>query len=95
MPSTHPHGAALTHPDSKRRALMKGLPALALGPALVASPLRAAPKDDQPNIVFILADDLGYADLSVYGQTDFATPNLDRLAAQGVRFTQADANSAV
>ena len=48
-----------------------------------------------PNIVFILADDLGWADLSVYGQTDFQTPHLDLLAAQGVRFTQAYANSAV
>jgi len=48
-----------------------------------------------PNIIFILADDLGWADLGVYGQTGFATPHLDRLAAQGVRFTQAYANSAV
>ncbi|MES2186681.1 MAG: sulfatase-like hydrolase/transferase [Pseudomonadota bacterium] len=49
----------------------------------------------QPHIVFILADDLGWADLGVYGQTGFATPHLDRLAGQGVRFTQAYANSAV
>lgn len=49
----------------------------------------------QPNIVFILADDLGWADLGVYGQTDFATPHLDAMAAQGVRFTQAYSNSAV
>jgi len=48
-----------------------------------------------PNIIFIMADDLGWADLSVYGQTDFETPHLDRLANQGVRFTQAYANSAV
>jgi len=48
-----------------------------------------------PNIVFILADDLGWADLGVYGATDFTTPHLDRLAGQGVRFTQAYANSAV
>ncbi|MDQ0609247.1 arylsulfatase A-like enzyme [Variovorax sp. W1I1] len=48
-----------------------------------------------PNIVFILADDLGYADLGVYGQTGFATPHLDGLAVEGVRFTQAYANSAV
>ncbi|MFT4240701.1 MAG: sulfatase-like hydrolase/transferase [Acidovorax sp.] len=50
---------------------------------------------EQPNILFILADDLGWADLGVYGATDFATPHLDRLAAQGARFTQAYANSAV
>ncbi len=49
----------------------------------------------RPNIVFILADDMGWADLSVYGQTEFETPNLDRLAGDGVRFTQAYANSAV
>jgi arylsulfatase A-like enzyme len=53
------------------------------------------PNDTRPNIIFIVADDLGWADLSVYGQTDYETPHLDRLAAQGVRFTQAYANSAV
>lgn len=52
-------------------------------------------KDQRPNIVFVLADDLGWADLSVYGQTEFETPHLDALAAEGVRFTQAYANSAV
>ncbi len=52
-------------------------------------------KASKPNIVFIMADDLGWADLSVYGQRDFETPHLDRLANQGVRFTQAYANSAV
>ena len=41
-----------------------------------------------PNIVFILADDLGYGDLSCYGQTTLATPNLDKLAAEGMRFTR-------
>lgn len=51
--------------------------------------------DKRPNILFVLADDLGWADLSVYGQTEYQTPALDRLAADGVRFTQAYANSAV
>ncbi len=41
-----------------------------------------------PNIVYILADDLGYADLSCYGQTHFSTPNIDALAAHGMKFTQ-------
>ena len=40
-----------------------------------------------PNILLIQADDLGYGDLGVYGQTRFATPNLDRLAREGTRFT--------
>ncbi len=41
----------------------------------------------RPNIVFILADDLGYGDLSCYGQQKFKTPNIDRLAAEGMKFT--------
>ncbi len=40
-----------------------------------------------PNIIFIVADDLGYGDLGCYGQTKFATPNIDRMAAEGLRFT--------
>jgi len=43
----------------------------------------------RPNILFILADDLGYGDLGSFGRPDYRTPNLDRLAAQGVRFTHA------
>ena len=42
----------------------------------------------KPNIVFILADDLGYGDLSCFGQQHFQTPNLDKMAAGGMRFTQ-------
>jgi arylsulfatase A-like enzyme len=49
----------------------------------------------RPNIVFIMADDLGYADLSCCGRRDYTTPNIDRIAERGVRFTQAYANSAV
>jgi arylsulfatase A-like enzyme len=49
----------------------------------------------KPNILFILTDDLGYADLSCYGRQDFTTPNIDRVACEGMRFTQAYANSAV
>ncbi|HUX97632.1 MAG TPA: arylsulfatase [Bacteroidales bacterium] len=42
----------------------------------------------KPNIIYILADDLGYGDLGVYGQSKIETPNIDRLAAQGMLFTQ-------
>ena len=45
-------------------------------------------KDKKPNVVFILADDLGYGDLSCYGQEKFETPNIDKLAQSGMRFTQ-------
>ncbi len=54
--------------------------------AALASSLALAAK--QPNIIFILADDLGYSDLGCYGQKNFATPNIDRMAAEGMRFTQ-------
>src|SRR5882672_6765891 len=47
----------------------------------------------KPNIVFILADDLGYADVGCYGQRDYTTPNIDRLATEGLKFTQAYSNS--
>src|SRR5438093_13498995 len=49
----------------------------------------AAPQSARPNIVFIMADDLGYADLSCYGRRDYKTDNIDRLAAGGMRRTHA------
>lgn len=49
----------------------------------------------KPNVILILADDLGYGDLGCYGQKQIQTPNIDRLAAEGVRFTQAYAGSTV
>lgn len=48
-----------------------------------------------PNIVYILSDDLGYGDLSCFGQATLRTPNLDRMAAEGMRFTQHYAGSTV
>ncbi|MGV3774512.1 MAG: arylsulfatase [Verrucomicrobiales bacterium] len=48
-----------------------------------------------PNIIFILADDLGYGDLGSYGQTKIKTPNLDQMAREGMRFTSAYAGSTV
>ena len=49
----------------------------------------------KPNVLFILADDLGYGDLSCYGQKKFKTPNIDRLANEGVKFTQHYSGSTV
>jgi len=61
--------------------------------------LPAAPKGEvskrPPNIVVILADDLGYAELGCYGQTKIQTPHIDQLAAQGMRFTQHYCGNAV
>jgi arylsulfatase A len=55
----------------------------------------AAAVQTRPNILVIQADDLGYGDLSAYGQSRFQTPNLDRIAASGIRFTQYYAGSTV
>ena len=60
---------------------------VASSPAAQASP--------EPNVVFIMADDLGYGDLGCYGATKFDTPACDRLASEGLRFTDAHAPSAV
>ncbi len=51
-------------------------------------PPKEKSEPQKPNIVYILADDLGYGDLSCYGQTHFQTPNLDKMAAEGMLFTQ-------
>jgi arylsulfatase A-like enzyme len=80
--------------DRRQFISTAGLLGVAL-PLSTAADGAAARKARQPNIVFILADDLGYADLSCYGRPDISTPNIDRIAAGGVRFTQAYANSAV
>jgi arylsulfatase A-like enzyme len=58
-------------------------------------PFRAGPerRSGRPNVLIILADDLGWADLSCYGSPHITTPNLDRLAGQGVRFTDSYAGS--
>ncbi|MCL4402809.1 MAG: arylsulfatase [Acidobacteria bacterium] len=60
---------------------------------MLSSGLRAA-APSRPNIVVILGDDVGYGDLGCYGATRVKTPNLDRLAAQGLRFTDAHCSSA-
>lgn len=72
-------------------ALATGLFTVAASQAYAAG----KPKADKPNIVFIIADDMGYGDLACYGNDVTKTPNIDRLAHDGVRFTQAYAGSAV
>ena len=54
-----------------------------------------AQQQSKPNIIFILCDDMGYGDLACYGQPYISTPNIDRLASEGMRFTQAYAGSPV
>ncbi len=56
--------------------------------SLVLAFLLLTPLAAKPNIIFIITDDLGYGDLSCYGQKNFTTPNIDKLAASGIRFTR-------
>ncbi len=58
-------------------------------------PVALTPAAEKPNIVYILLDDAGFGDLSCYGQEKFATPNIDRLAAEGMRFTRHYSGSTV
>ena len=73
---------------TRRRAL-----AVTAGVPLALRALGAA--ESKPNIIYMMADDMGYADLSCYGRREYRTPNIDGLAAGGVRFLQAYANSSV
>lgn len=74
-----------------RREFLAGGAAIAASTAYVAQAQQ--PTKNRPNILFILADDLGWGDLSCYGRPDYKTPMLDGLASRGVRLTQAYANS--
>lgn len=76
-----------------RRTFMKSL-ALGGAAALVPAHLKAAEPKRPKNIVLIYADDLGYGDVGCYGATSFKTPNIDRIASEGVRFTHAHSPSA-
>lgn len=63
--------------------------------ALLGSVAVVLPAAERPNIVFLLADDLGYGDIGAFGQKKIRTPNLDRLAAEGMKFTQHYSGNAV
>src|SRR3954447_4646927 len=67
---------------------MKRLLVVAAALLGLAAPASAAEPARRPNVVLILADDLGYAELGCYGQQKIKTPNLDRMAREGMRFTQ-------
>jgi arylsulfatase A-like enzyme len=85
-------------PSGNRRDFLKTSGLSVAGSALAAlgSRARAAQASAaRPNIVFILADDIGYGDLGCYGATKVRTPNTDRLAKEGIRFTNAYASASV
>ena len=75
--------------DMSRRTLLRGAALGSIALAVGVDKAFGHQLSGPPNIVFIMADDLGYADVSCYGRPDISTPNIDRLAAKGVRFLQA------
>ena len=74
----------MPHRVTRREFIERAVATTALASA---QRIAAAAKSPRPNVLFILADDLGYGDLSCYGRPDYQTPVLDRLAKQGVKFT--------
>jgi len=98
-------------PVLSRRQLLRGSAVLGLGaPVLTSSPALSGPAvslpfepageearatDNRPNVVLVVADDLGYGAIGSYGQKKIKTPVLDRMAREGLRFTQAYAGAAV
>ena len=77
-----------------RRDFVKAAGFAAASIALPSSVLKAEP-GDEPNIVFIIVDDMGYHDLGCYGSKTIKTPNIDRMAAEGMRFTDAYSGATV
>ena len=69
--------------------------AFRLFPALALMPMMAGAQTQKPNIIFILCDDMGWGDLACYGQRYISTPNIDRMAREGMQFMQAYAGSPV
>lgn len=63
--------------------------------AIACAVITAYAEPQRPNMLIILTDDQGYADVSMYGRTDVQTPNIDRLAQEGIRFTNMRANATV
>ena len=82
-------------PEVSRRRFIQSTAAGSLALAGMGLGRVSQAQSAKPNILFIMADDLGYADLSCYGQSDYVTQNIDRLAIEGVRYTQGYANSSV
>src|SRR5262249_48919019 len=87
-------GRRMTQLTVSRRRFVQATAASSLALAGIGFGRIGSAQAAKPNIVFILADDLGYADVSCYGQRDYTTPNVDRLANEGLRFTQGYSNSA-
>ncbi len=75
--------------------MLRVLPCLAIVLGVLSAARGADPDSARPNVIFFLADDLGFGDIGSYGQQHIKTPNIDRLAAEGMRLTVHYAGNAV
>ena len=80
---------------NQAKMLLKNVPLVLTAVSLTSCVSGVMQEKDNPNIIFILADDLGYGDISCLGQAKFSTPNIDTLASQGMMFTQHYSGSSV
>jgi arylsulfatase A-like enzyme len=80
---------------TRREFVGSAVAASALVASVSAKSVDARPPAQRPNVLYIMADDLGWGDLSCYGRPDYRTPNLDRLASEGTRFNHAYSASPV
>ncbi|CAN5621486.1 sulfatase-like hydrolase/transferase [soil metagenome] len=90
-----PHVTITIAPMARKISRREFVGAAVAGAAITAAPKLSRAQTRRPNMLFILADDLGYGDLSCYGRPDYQTSNLDRLSREGVRFLNAYSASPV
>jgi len=79
----------------KRRSFLKAISVGTATLTMSGTAVKAADSRRKPNIIYIMADDLGYGDLSCYGQKKFKTPHLDKMCAEGMKFTDHYSGSTV
>lgn len=79
----------------KRPFSKTAIPIVLLGAILIISACNKAKIINPPNIIYIFTDDLGYGDIGVFGANDIKTPNIDRIAAEGIKFTEFYSASAI
>lgn len=84
----------MKHFDIRENIMVTGVMAFAVTPVMAKGHPMAA-KLTKPNIIYIMCDDMGYGDLGCYGQPYISTPNIDRMASEGMRFTQVYAGAPV
>ena len=80
--------------NTKSHFALLSLGAAFFAPLEISAQNKSSKTPEKPNVIFILADDIGYGDLSCNGEKTISTPNVDKLASKGIRFTDAHSTAA-